>query len=433
MKKKAFCFQKYFCFASFIFLATCCLWYGGRFVYFYLENHKLEAERINNLSYVILKDNELKETNNSNYYYGKDVNNYLSYSNMLWRIIKVDDDNSVYAINENVVTYLNNGDNNYINMWLNKSENEYSGILQNNLNDVGNFLLNYSVCNDVISDVNNITCDNINEDNLIGLLSVIDYINTGGSNSFINNGKYTFLHNLNDSNNMWFINDEGKLGVSDNNDIYGIKPVIRINGNLKLVSGDGSIDSPYVIEETPTLFASYVKLGNDLWRVYGVDGDNLKLVLDNYLMVDGKELQTKYSNTNYYHNDTVNNTLAHYLNNNYLNSLSYKDVIIGTSFSNYYYSSEIGYNYTNVLSNKIDTKVSVASIGDVIFNDKGLNKFYTNTGINSTDNLVYIINGNGTISEIRVNYSSYVVPVISINKNILTKGNGSIDVPYEME
>jgi len=433
MKKKSVYFQKFFCFASFIFLMTCCFWYGGRFVYFYLENNKTEEIINNSLAYKLISNNELKDTNNSHYFYGNEVNNYLKYSNILWRIIKVDSDNSIYLISDNILTYLNNGDNNYINMWLNKNDNELSGILERNLNNTDNYLLNYNVCDDVISDINNITCDNINEDNLIGLLSIVDYINTGGEKSFINNGKYTFLNNLNDTNSMWYINDKGKLGASENNDIYGIKPVIRINGNVNFISGDGSKDSPYIIEDESTLFGSYVKLGNDIWRIYNVDNENIKLILNDYLIVDNEKIEKKYSASNYYHNDTIKTSLAYYLNNDYLNSLSYKDAVISNNWSNYYYSAEHNFNYTTVINNKIDTKVSVISIGDIIFNDKLLDKFYTNTGVNSTDNLIYTINSNGTLSKRRVNYSSYVVPVISINKNILTKGDGTLDVPYEME
>ena len=425
-------FQKLFCFASFIFLTTCCFWYGGRFIYFYLDSVKTEKEINNNLSYVVISNNELKDANGSHYFYGNDVNNYIKYSNVLWRIIKVDNDNSVYLISDNVISYLNNGSENYINMWLNDGNIPNSGILENNLNDTDNYLINYSVCNDVVNDINNLTCNDINNDYLIGLLSVIDYVNTGGDKGFINNNKYTFLSNYNDTNNKWYINDEGKLGVSENDDIYGIKPVIKINGNIKLVSGNGTNKYPYVIEEATTLFGSYVKLGNDIWRVYNIDGDNIKLILDDYLIVDNEKIEMRYSNTNYQYNDSISNSLAYYLNNDYLNSLSYKDIILSSSWSNYYYGIENSYNYLDILNNKIDTKVSVISVGDVIFNDNNLNKFYTNTGINTTENLIYTINGNGTISKRRVNYPSYVVPVISINKGVLTKGNGTIDVPYEM-
>ena len=357
----------------------------------------------------------------------------MKYSNILWRIIKIDNDNSVYLISDNVISYLNNGNNNYINMWLNKSDLENSGILESNLNDTNKYLLNYKVCNDIVNNLNNVTCDNLNEDNLIGLLSIVDYINTGGDKGFINNNKYTFLNNFNDTTNMWYINHEGKLGTSEGNEIYGIKPVIRLNGNINLISGNGTNNSPYIIEEETTLFGRYVKFGNDIWRIFNVSEENIKLILNDYLMINGEKLEMKYSTTNYQHNDTINSSLAYYLNHDYLDSLSYKEVILNNNWTNHYYGIINNYNYTDIINNKIDTKVSVISIGDIIFNDNMLEKFYTNPGIDDTSNLIYTINNDGTTSKRRVNYPSYVVPVISINKNILTKGNGSLDVPYEME
>ena len=156
-------------------------------------------------------------------------------------------------------------------------------------------------------------------------------------------------------------------------------------------------------------------------------------MLNNYLTIDEKPITLKYSTTNYQHNDIISTSLAYYLNNTYLNTLSYKDIILPTNWNNHYYSNEIEFNYTEILNNKIDTKVSLISIGDIILNDNNLDEFYTNTGTSSTSNMIYTLNSNGTISRKRVTYSNKVVPSISINKNILTKGNGSIDNPYEME
>lgn len=429
--KKSY-FQKLFCFASFVFILTCCFWYGGRFIYFYLDSKKLEEIENKTLAYTILNNNDLKKANNSMYFYGKDVSNYIKYSNLLWRIIKIDSDNSLYLITDNIITYLN-GNNPHLNTWLNSSEIINSGIFQSNLNNIDKYLLNYNVCDDIISDINNLNCEVINKNGLIGLPSIIDYINTGGENSFINNNKYTILNNTDTNNNKWYINNEGKLGISNADDIYGVKAVIRLKDNLELKSGDGSINDPYTFEEDTTLFGSYVKLGNDIWRIYHVDGDNIKLMLNNYLTIDNEPITLKYSTTNYQHNDTISTSLAYYLNNTYLNTLSYKNIILTTNWSNYYYSNEFEFNYTEILNNKIDTKVSLISIGDIILNDNNLDEFYTNTGVSSTSNMIYTLNNNGTISRKRVTYSNKIVPSISINKNILTKGNGNIDSPYEME
>ena len=439
MKKVKFNPQVLFCFISFIFLATCCFWYGGRFVYFYLENEKeledkpITANKDNNLTQKIIDNSELKNISNNYYFNGNTTNNYLKYSNIIWRIIKIDNENTVYLISDNIITTLANNQENSINKWLNTSELLDTGILQKNLNDPAKYLTNYNVCDDIVTDLNNLECEKTSSNNLIGLLSIIDYINTGGKESFINNQKFIYLHNTNDNNEPWYINDQGKLGNATENNIYGIKPVIRLNNNIELINGNGTKDNPYIIEKDNSLFGSYVKLDNDTWRIYDLDGENIKLVLNDYLKVDDKKLFTSYSNNNYYHNDSIYSSLAYYLNHDYLNSLSYKDIINNANWPNYYYSNENNYNYQEILNNKIETKVSLLSIGDIILNDNNNENFFTNTGTNSKSSMIYTINNNGTLNKKSVKNNSNVIPCININKNILTKGEGTLEVPYEME
>lgn len=428
--------QKLFCFGSFIFLATCCLFYGGRFIYFYLENQKeLKATETSSkeLAQTILDNSTLKEIN-KNYYFTNDANNnYLQYSNITWRIIKVDNKDTVYLISDNILTTLSNGNNDYITKWLNTTNEESTGILEKNLNNTSKYLSKYNVCDDKVTDITNLNCNTINKDNKIGLLSVIDYINTGGEESFINNSKYTYLNNKDDNNNLWYINDQGKLGNSTPEDIYGIKAVIRLKKNLNIISGNGTKNNPYIIEKDTSLFGSYVKLDNQIWRVYDIENDNAKLILNDYLEENEEKVFSKYSTSNYYHNDTIYQSLAYYLNNTFLNTLTYKDKINTYNWSNYYYGIDTNYNYQEVIKTKVDTKVSLPSIGDILLNDNDKENFYTNTGTDNTSNMIYTINKNGTLTKKSVQYNSYVVPCISINKNILTKGNGTLDIPYEME
>ena len=429
--------QKLFCFSSFVFLATCCLWYGGRFLYFYLENEKrLDESRptvTKNLTQTIINNSELKKINDTKYFYNDANNNYIKYSNITWRILKIDNEDTIYLISDNVLTILSNGNDNYINKWLNKSKEDYTGILEKNLNNTSKYLTSYNVCDDEINDLKNIQCNKVNKNNTIGLLSIIDYINTGGEKSFINNQKYTYLNNKNSNNQLWYINDQGKLGTSTEENIYGLKPVIRLNSNIEVISGNGTSNNPYIIEKDSSLFGSYVKLNNDIWRIYDVANENIKLILNDYLTEDEQKVYQKYSNNNYYHNDTIYQSLAYYLNNTYLNTLTYKNNINNSKWANFHYSIDNNFNYQEVLKNQIDTKISVPSIGDIILNDNNKENFFTNTGTNNKDGMIYTINKNGTLTKKNVTYNSNIVPCININKNILTKGNGTLENPYEME
>lgn len=432
-KKSKISFQKIFNLVSFTFLLACVIFYGGRFIKLYLENYKVEEKNsIANDIKESNKDNEnFKNINSEYYFYGTDVNNYVSYSNLIWRVIKVNNDNSITIVLDNSITSLANS-NSSIDKWLNKTEEEYTGILENNLNNLNKYLTYTNTCKDVIEDTKNITCKETIEDTYITTPSLNDYVNTGGSNGFMNNEEYYYLINTNNENKYWYIDSDGKLGKTDGSDVLGVKPVVTIKGTIELTGGNGTKDSPYTFEEETTLFGSYVKLGEDLWRIYEVNDDEIKLSLNNYLTINGTEEKYNYSQNGYYHNDTKTKTLAYYLKNTYLNSLSYKDLIKETKFANGLYSNTTEFDYTKVLNETVDTKVSVLSVGNPILNPE-LTNYFMSTGINKNSNYIYVFQNDFKLYTKTVTTSLKIVPTITIDKNILTKGTGTINDPLEVE
>ena len=161
--KRRFNPQKLFCFISFIFLATCCFWYGGRFIYFYLENQE-QLKQNNKIFYSIVKDNNLnsenfKKINKTYYFTGNTNNNYVNYSNLLWRIVKVNEDNTILLVTNNVIGTIAYGDintpyeeSNLIN-WLNNNE---TGKLIKILNNKEKYLNITNTCIDTITNIENI-------------------------------------------------------------------------------------------------------------------------------------------------------------------------------------------------------------------------------------------------------------------------------------
>ena len=437
MKKLSF--QKLFCFISFLFILSCCIFFGTRFIKLYLANRKEEIIEKNSLVKVLKENNQenanFKSVNGENYFTNKTESNYLLFSNILWRIIKINDDNSLTAISNNAITSLAYGkdlsqEESHIFNWLNKTEKEYSGILENALNT--EYLQKTISCNDTLDELSNNTCKDSNEDNYYSLLSVIDYLNIGSKDSYLANKEYFYLNNQNSENKIWYIDDEGNGKLSTGNDIIGIRPVITIKANIDYVSGKGTKDDPYTIEKENNLFGSYVKLDNDIWRIYEVNENNIKLMLNDYLKVNDNILKYKYSNNSSYHNDTIHGSIAYYLNNNYLNSLSYKDIIKETKWSNGYYNSSTNYDYTNALKNEVDTKVALMSIGNIYLNPE-LNNYFTMTGSTDKSSFVYIINENKKLGTRQITSEMNIIPTICIEKDKLTKGNGTIDSPLEME
>lgn len=445
--------QKLFIFISSIFIIICILWYGSRAIYYYLDTRKKVKNEDKFLAQTIIDKNyntdNFKKINNDYYFYKDAKNNYLSYSNMLWRIVKVNKDNQITLILDNPITYLANGKgkdfkSSYITKWLNKKESTSStsttssdnstknktGILENNLNNKQKYLMKTTTCIDNIKNIKSATCNKTSNDNYLSLLSVIDYINTGAEDSFINNGYYSYLAN-NKNKDVWYITDDGKLDTSDGEDIYSVKPVITIKANVSVISGKGSKKTPYIIEDDKSYFASYVKLDDDLYRVYDSNDDYVKLVANDYLKVDDEYLEYNYSSKNYLYNDKVSKSLAYYLNRIYINKLSYKNLIVTNNYSNSYYGEDNKFNYQLTLNNSLSTKIAIPSIGDAVVNK--LSNYSTTTGIEEDSDEIYTISKDGTLDQIDIQDKTYVLPCITIAKENLKAGQGSIDDPYRTE
>lgn len=437
MKKLSF--QKIFCFLSFLFILSCCIFYGTRFIKLYLANRKEEIIEKNSLIKVLKENNTeneaFKAVNGINYFTGKDDNNYVSFGGIVWRIIKVNSDNSLTAISDKAIASLaysktDSFNNSEIFKWLNKTNQDLSGVLEKALNL--EYLQKVESCPDSLDELENNPCKNPNTDNYFTLLSVIDYLNIGSKDSYLANDEYFYLSNMTSDHKVWYIDDEGDGKLGNGNDILGIRPVINIKANIDYVTGNGKKDNPYIVEKENSLFGSYVKLGNNIWRIYEVNDTNVRLMLNDYLKVNSNNLTYKYSNNNSYHNDTISGSIAYYLNHDFLNSLSYKDKIKETKWSNGYYNSSTNFDYTNALKNQVDTKVALMSIGNIFLNPD-LSNYYTMTGSASRGSQVYVINNNKKIYAKHVSSNSNVVPTISIDKDLLKKGNGTIDSPFEME
>lgn len=424
MKKRKICFLKIFNVVSIVFLLSCCIFYGIRFVKYYSKSKQKAIVESNSLGKRILDTdiNNLEDINKSYYFKNDANNNYLLYSNILFRIIKIEENNVLTIISDESLTYLAQGEeknvkDSYITNWLNKTEQNHSGILQKNLNSLISYAKNGEICKDSIDDAKN-NCENYINDYMITTLSIKDYLNTGADNGFINNGEFFYLSDITSDNKIWFVNDEGKLNKGSGKDVYGVRPVIKLKENLDYVSGEGTKSNPYIIETNDGLFGKYVKLDNDIYRIIDVDGDNLKLMANDYIKNNNQAVENMYSSSTTAYNKDAYGSLAYYLNNTYLNSLSYKDEIIENDYYNGYYGDTNGFNYYETLDKTIKAKIGLISVGDIILN-YDLYNYYTMTSSTLNDNYVYIIQRNNLLYNKYIKTTANIIPVITITKDTL--------------
>ena len=205
-KRRKLNVQKTFCTISAGFILACAIFYGFRFLSLYLDNKKsLESKEDTLAKTIITNNNEdeyFKNINEEYYFNGKVEDNYVLYSNLLWRIVKVNKDNTIKLISEDNISYLafdeevDSFNNSYISKWLN------TDVLTNQIDKSA---LTYNpICTDNIEEASNKECSNYNNELNIGLLSVSDYINAGAEESYLNNEKFYYLSSIND-NEVWYV------------------------------------------------------------------------------------------------------------------------------------------------------------------------------------------------------------------------------------
>lgn len=360
----------------------------------------------NNIS---LKEEDIYYDGDVKIFKGENPNNYLYFSNILWRIISINKDGSLDVTTDNSINILKN-----VNYDVNKYVND---IFLSSIDK--KYLDRVSYCNDVISKIEKVECKNIYTKDYVRLLSIEDIINSNDNgNSYLLNNLDYWLNNRYD--NKPFVINSNKITNDSNDKAYGVRPVIRLSSSTIIKSGNGTIDNPYIVSEDNTgmKVGSYIKLDNDLWIVYEVNKNRVNLALVNGLS------GVKAFGDNSEFNVDKEGSIAYYLNNDYLDSLSYKDMLISSEWKIGKYID----SYDNVDKNIVSTKVGMLSVKDLkLVNNKW--GYYLITP--SDEEEVYIYNTDNFIS--KTNYLHNIVPTISIKNNYKLNGLGTKDNPFEVE
>lgn len=180
------------------------------------------------------KDNPyIIENDNSVILNHKSIGSYIKYNDNLFRIIEKNDDyiklTLAYHLEDSKVNY--NNINQYLNnVLLNKLE-------KNNLVKCPFYGGNYSKDNNY--DYKEIY--NKKEYSYIGLPSVTEL--------FITDDSDIWLNNYNNNSLIYTTNTLGRLFLDNNDNLHYLKPSICINGNITILSGSGTNNDPYVLEE----------------------------------------------------------------------------------------------------------------------------------------------------------------------------------------
>ena len=426
------------------------LFYTFRLVKYYLKEngHKdadttmlLVDELIKKQSYVDQTKGLVHDKKASIYrYIGKVEDNYLEYSGILFRIVGIDKDNNIKAISDSNLTLMYSGlekgfDKSYVYKWLNKSDEKYSGVFENNMDSTDKYLTNTYLCDDVVSDLKNINCEKNNNVDKITLLSLYDYASAGGKESYLNNGESYYLSTIDDKNNNYFINTTGDVGLNKiSTKIYGVRPVITIKNDTALMHGDGSKTSPYAVIEksisklSDVYISKYINYSGSTYRVIST-GENVKIALSDNIKDGDKYLEKTFGGKNNIYS-TTKKTIGEYLNNTYYKSIKNNDLIVKSSYG-------IGSNtldnldYTAVYSKTNTFNIGMLTLGDMFISDTK-NVLTMNRGIES-NMIINVINKDGNIFGDLIASKYEVRPTMYLKGDIdIVSGDGSISSPYEL-
>lgn len=441
-RKQLSTFEFIFCLVSLLFALGVGLYYGGRSFYYYSLQNAKKVETANTLNGLILGSNYVQKEGNGlhqntdGYYFKGNVdNNYVKFANRIFRIISVNNDESVKLVSNDLVASFFWGketDYNKSNLRLWLTDEQY-GIYNATIPNKEDFLVKTSFTIDTLKEDKVEKGEEVFSD-YVTTLSLYDYNLAGGKSSYLFDQKTYYLLGTNEDNEVLYTTEDGGILSCDGTEGYGLKSVITLKTNTPVKSGDGTKDNPYVIDQRnkTNYVDAYVKLGDDLWKVsHDLQTELVRLYKVGYVTYNGQDYNGHYSDKTSLFDESNKNNIGYYLNNGYLQSLSYKDLIESSVFNLGEFSEDTDYLYSNIYTSNSYHRVGLLNIFDYVSENQLHNYF----NLNNTSNLSgiqYVKYSSGFIEEVDVKEARVFVPVISIKRTAINanSGDGSLLNPY---
>ena len=251
----------------------------------------------------------------------------------------------------------------------------------------------------------------------------------------------------------------GDTSITSPSNAFGVRPSINLKSSVRIVDGDGTIDSPYRLEgDNDTNLVGtylkdrysgeYIKFGNDENNQYRIvsheNGRGTKITSAEPLKNNGTFLSSAFgSNTTF----SSSNTIGTFLNGDYLANYvdsSYSSMIedstiwyfgtvgSGTSYKLAKYTDATGITLT---SSTTTTKVGLLRLGELMAGqfDRYDNNtdYWTLTPYNASS--VRNVGSGGNASYYGPSYASGVRPSINLKSNVvITGGDGTKENPFTL-
>lgn len=424
-------FQTIFCLVSLIFIIGCCIFYGSRLVKYYkIYNPKSESgEAIQLISSALVQDTPIVFEGSGIYresgvyvYKGKDANNYIKFSNLIWRIIRTNSDGSLEIILDKPINALawdfedNNSSNSDINKYLN---DVFVKVLNTK------YLAKTTICNDEMESIDKFSCDDKNNEGYVKLLSANEFLNTvvDGATYIVDENELVWLGTKGIEDLVWHTNGSN-ISTSIQNSAYYVKPVVTIKNSIALLSGDGTKEKPFIIEkdDKEVNVGDFIKIDEDMWVIYEKNNNNIKLA---YSTLYNNGLSTYRFDVEKIDYDTESdNSLGKLLNTEFYESLAYKDLLLDFDV----YTGMYDKSYQDIYESKTSVKVGILNVADLKFGED-VSGYYLSTKA-SDSKVFYYKDG---LSYSKPGLARAYRPTISIKTPNNLEGTGTIDAPFVIE
>lgn len=384
------------------------------------------------------------------YYKGEDVNNYVMFNNMIFRIVKINSNDTVTIASDEVlanVDYTNDGRfaGSSIDSWLN---DYFYNLLEDKYKEL---ITSSKWCDDVLGadDYMSTECSRTSAKRNVGILSIQDYNNTLDNDvSFLDFSGLVWYANLDTDNKPWTITSlydyPLKAEAMNQEYLFNIRPAVTLKKSTKVLNGDGSYENPYILVQNNSgrrstninerQVGEYVNYSGYTWRIAGVNNDTTEIIMTGVVMNDDAEVEIGYNNSgNKVYNPNKKGNIGYQVINSITRYVS-TDLFTKTEIEVPIYNNRVTYEgnkdiktYTNI--------VTIPSVFD-IFSAKGDNSsdggyWYIDSSLE--DGIKTIMNPVGTVSytEVTDDRTEGVKIKAYLKDDVyITGGDGSLSDPY---
>lgn len=386
----------------------------------------------------------------NNYYKGEAENNYVMFNNMVFRIVKVNDNDTVTIASDELlanVDYTNDGRfaDSSLDSWLN---DYFYNLLEDKFKDL---IVSSKWCDDVISNDNYMTteCSRTSAKRNVGILSIQDYNNTLQDDvSFLDFSGIVWYANLGEDNNPWTVTSilayPLKAEPMNKEYLFNVRPAVTLKKNTKVLDGDGSAANPYILVENNSArrntnvnerqVGEYINYSGYTWRIAGFDGDKTEIIMTGVAANNGIEVEIGYENKGAkIYNPNKEGNIGYKVINEITRYVS-TDLFARTKITVPIYDNRVTYNGDND-EKTYNNIITIPSTFD-IFSSKGYassSSGYWLIDSSREDNVKTLMNPVGTVSYTPVtdDFTAGVkVKAYLKNDVYITDGTGILTDPY---